>query len=127
MPEFCPTRGARANACVYWGWDRGQLVATIELLMERRDKFDYILVETSGLADPGPVASAFWVDEALQSPLQLDGIITVVDVKHIKQHLVHRRCLCLFAWKILRGWLLVGVAACVRGWLGGWVPGRLDG
>jgi len=56
--------------------------------MKKRDKFDYILVETSGMADPGPVAGEFWVDEELESPLRLDGIVVVVDVKHILRHLV---------------------------------------
>ena len=63
-------------------------MATIERLMESKKHFDYILVETSGMADPGPVAAAFWVDDALESPLRLDGIITVVDAKHIALRLV---------------------------------------
>ena len=40
---------------------RGDFVNTIEKLMERKDKFDYIFIELDGLADPGPVASTFWV------------------------------------------------------------------
>mmetsp|Transcript_29768 Transcript_29768/g.48075 ORF Transcript_29768/g.48075 Transcript_29768/m.48075 type:complete len:294 (-) Transcript_29768:352-1233(-) len=55
--------------------------------MQRRDLFDYILVETTGLADPGSVASAFWLDDQLESPLVLDGIVCVVDAKHILRHL----------------------------------------
>eukprot|EP00698_Gefionella_okellyi_P010566 TRINITY_DN2745_c0_g2_i2.p1 TRINITY_DN2745_c0_g2~~TRINITY_DN2745_c0_g2_i2.p1 ORF type:complete len:399 (-),score=84.24 TRINITY_DN2745_c0_g2_i2:43-1203(-) len=66
---------------------KGQLVTTIEALMERSTQFDYILVECSGMADPGPVASSFWVDAQLESPLQLDGIVAVVDAKHIGAHL----------------------------------------
>ena len=55
--------------------------------MKRRDKFDYILIETTGLADPGPVAQTFFMDAEMQSHLELDGIVTVVDAKHIWQHI----------------------------------------
>lgn len=51
--------------------------------MERRGAFDYILLETSGLADPGNIAPMFWVDEGLGSSIYLDGIVTLVDVKNI--------------------------------------------
>jgi len=57
-------------------------VKAIENLMKKRGKFDYILLETTGLADPGPIASIFWIDEALCSDLYLDGIITVIDAKY---------------------------------------------
>jgi len=61
-------------------------VKAIENLMKKRGKFDYVLLETTGLADPGPIASMFWIDEALCSDLYLDGIITVVDAKYsVKQ------------------------------------------
>ncbi|KAJ3135052.1 COBW domain-containing protein 1 [Physocladia obscura] len=56
-------------------------VKAIESLMKKRGKFDYILLETTGLADPGPIAKMFWLDEAVQSDIYLDGIITVVDAK----------------------------------------------
>ena len=55
--------------------------------MKRRDKFDYVLVETTGLADPGPVAQTFFMDEEIQSEFQLDGIVTLVDAAHINQQL----------------------------------------
>ena len=45
----------------------------IENLMEKKGKFDYILLETTGLADPGPIASMFWLDEGLGSEIYLDG------------------------------------------------------
>ena len=51
--------------------------------MERRGSFDYILLETSGLADPGNIAPLFWVDDGLGSTIYLDGIVTVVDAKNI--------------------------------------------
>lgn len=51
--------------------------------MERRGAFDYILLETTGLADPGNLAPLFWVDEGLGSTIYLDGIVTLVDAKNI--------------------------------------------
>ena len=55
--------------------------------MEKKGKFDYILLETTGLADPGPVASIFWMDDELGSDIYLDGIVTVVDAKHCVEQL----------------------------------------
>ncbi|RZF41417.1 hypothetical protein LSTR_LSTR000131 [Laodelphax striatellus] len=57
-------------------------VKAIENLMTKRGKFDYILLETTGLADPGPIAKMFWLDEELGSDLYLDGIVTVIDSKN---------------------------------------------
>ena len=56
-------------------------------LLKRRDKFDYILLETTGLANPGPVAQTFFLDDEIGSKLSLDGIVTVVDAKHISPRL----------------------------------------
>ena len=50
--------------------------------MDRRGAFDYILLETTGLADPGNIAPLFWVDEGLGSTIYLDGIVTLVDAKN---------------------------------------------
>ena len=58
-------------------------VNAIESLMERRGTFDYIMLETSGLADPGNLAPLFWVDDGLGSSIYLDGIVTLVDAKNI--------------------------------------------
>jgi len=55
--------------------------------MERRGLFDYILLETTGLADPGNIAPVFWVDDGLGSSVYLDGIVTVVDAKNIIREL----------------------------------------
>jgi G3E family GTPase len=55
--------------------------------MERRGTFDYILLETTGLADPGNIAPLFWVDEGLGSTIYLDGIVTVVDAKNVLESL----------------------------------------
>ncbi|MBZ9668519.1 GTP-binding protein [Mesorhizobium sp. B2-1-8] len=62
---------------------RGDLIRIIEGLMRRRDRFDAILVETTGLADPAPVAQTFFVDEDVRTKTKLDAIITVVDAKHL--------------------------------------------
>lgn len=66
---------------------RGDLIRILGSLMKRRDKFDYILIETTGLADPGPVAQTFFMDDEMQTKLQLDGIVTLVDARHIWLHL----------------------------------------
>ncbi|GAB4484078.1 MAG: GTP-binding protein [Anaerolineales bacterium] len=65
---------------------RGDLIRILGNLMKRRDKFDYVLIETTGLADPGPVAQTFFMDEELQAKLRLDAIVTLVDAKHVVQH-----------------------------------------
>jgi len=66
---------------------RGDLIRILGNLMRRRDKFDYILVETTGMADPGPVAQTFFVDSDMRERFRLDGIVTVVDAKHVWLHL----------------------------------------
>ena len=58
-------------------------INAIEALMDRRGAFDYILLETSGLADPGNIAPLFWVDDGLGSSIYLDGIVTLIDAKNI--------------------------------------------
>ncbi|XP_060265385.1 zinc-regulated GTPase metalloprotein activator 1B isoform X4 [Ovis aries] len=63
----------------------------IENLMKKKGKFDYILLETTGLADPGAVASMFWVDAELGVDIYLDGIITVVDSKYGLKHLAEEK------------------------------------
>ena len=66
---------------------RGDLIRILSNLMKRRDRFDYILIETTGLADPGPVAQTFFMDDEMQSKLRLDGIVTLVDARHIVEHI----------------------------------------
>ena len=66
---------------------RGDLIRVLGNLMKRRDKFDYVLVETTGLADPGPVAQTFFMDDEIASEFSLDGIVTLVDAHHIQQQL----------------------------------------
>ncbi len=65
---------------------RGDLIRILGNLLKRKDKFDYILIETTGLADPGPVVQTFFFDEDLKDRLRLDGVVTVVDAKHVEQH-----------------------------------------
>lgn len=77
-----------SNGCVCCSV-RDDLVNTLEKLLERRDRFDYIVVETTGMADPGKVASIFWVDGELESRIYLDGIVTLVDSPRLDFHLEH--------------------------------------
>ncbi|KAG6120081.1 hypothetical protein E4U13_006933 [Claviceps humidiphila] len=62
-------------------------VNAIESLMEKKGAFDYILLETTGLADPGNIAPLFWVDDGLGSTIYLDGIVTLVDAKNVLRSL----------------------------------------
>ncbi len=66
---------------------RGDLIRILSRLVKRRDRFDRILVETTGLAEPGPVAQTFFVDDELARKFRLDGIITVVDAGHFDLHI----------------------------------------
>ena len=75
-----------ANGCICCTV-RGDLIRVLGNLMKRRDKFDYVLVETTGLADPGPVAQTFFMDDEIRAEFALDGIVTLVDAAHIEQQL----------------------------------------
>jgi len=66
---------------------RGYLVRIITGLMRRRRTFDGIVVETTGLADPAPVAQTFFVDEDVRRKTKLDAIITVTDAKHLLEQI----------------------------------------
>lgn len=66
---------------------RGDLIRILGELAERRDQFDRVILETTGMADPGPVAQTFLVQEDVQEFYQLDGVITLIDGKHVHQHL----------------------------------------
>jgi G3E family GTPase len=65
---------------------RGDLIRILGNLMKRRDKFDYILIETTGMADPGPVAQTFFMDDEVKAKTAIDGIVTLVDAKHVLLH-----------------------------------------
>ncbi|MFL5297846.1 MAG: CobW family GTP-binding protein [Phenylobacterium sp.] len=62
---------------------RGDLIRVVSGLMKRKGGFDAIIVETTGLADPGPVAQTFFVDEDVRARTELDSVTTVVDAKHL--------------------------------------------
>lgn len=66
---------------------RGDLTELLDQMYERIKDFDGVLIETTGLADPAPVAQTFFVDDNIVGRYKLDGIITVVDAKHITQHI----------------------------------------
>ena len=66
---------------------RGDLVRIIDGLMRRRGKFDAIIVETTGLADPAPVAQTFFVDETVGRKTRLDAVVTVADAKWLQERL----------------------------------------
>jgi G3E family GTPase len=66
---------------------RGDLIRILGGLLRRRGRFDGIIIETTGLANPAPVAQTFFVDEDVRAKTRLDAIVTVVDAKHLPQRL----------------------------------------
>jgi G3E family GTPase len=66
---------------------RGDLIRILGRLLKRKDKLDGILIETTGLANPAPVAQTFFTDDEIKQAFRLDAIVTVVDAKHVLQHL----------------------------------------
>jgi G3E family GTPase len=70
---------------------RGDLIRIVGGLMKRKGGFDGIIVETTGLADPGPVAQTFFVDDEVKAKTKLDSVTTVVDAKHILLRLADSR------------------------------------
>ncbi len=66
---------------------RGDLIRVIDGLLRRKGKFDGIIVETTGLADPAPVAQTFFVDEEVQAQTKLDAVVTVADAKWLSDRL----------------------------------------
>ncbi|XP_020257968.1 COBW domain-containing protein 1 isoform X2 [Asparagus officinalis] len=75
-----------ANGCVCCTV-KHSLVQALEQLVQRKERLDHILLETTGLADPAPLASILWLDDQLESAVRLDSIITVVDAKNIHMQL----------------------------------------
>lgn len=77
-----------ANGCICCATSvRVDLLEVIAKLMSRKDRIDYIMLETSGLADPMPVAQAFFADDPRLAEVSLDAIVALVDAKHIESHL----------------------------------------
>lgn len=66
---------------------RGDLIRILGKLLKRRAKFDHIMIETTGLANPAPVIQTFFVDDDLKEATRLDAVVTVADAKHLLQHL----------------------------------------
>ncbi|WP_181708582.1 CobW family GTP-binding protein [Chthonobacter rhizosphaerae] len=66
---------------------RGDLIRVVENLAKRKGSFDAIIVETTGLADPAPVAQTFFMDEEVRKMSRLDAVVTVVDAKHLMARL----------------------------------------
>jgi G3E family GTPase len=66
---------------------RGDLIRILGNLMQRKDRFDQILIETTGLADPAPVVQTFFADDEVKENSRLDALITVVDARHLLLHL----------------------------------------
>jgi G3E family GTPase len=64
---------------------RGDLIRILGNLARRQEKFDRIVLETTGLANPGPVAQTFFVDEGIRGTFVLDGIVTLVDARHVER------------------------------------------
>jgi G3E family GTPase len=76
------------NGCICCVVDvRTDLVNILQKLLARPEPFDHILVETSGLADPTPVAATFFMDNDVARQLRLDGVVTLIDALHIEGHL----------------------------------------
>jgi len=67
---------------------RDDLVLTLEkLVSKKKNSFDYLIIETTGMADPGPLAKSLWLDDSLESSLYLDAVITIVDAKNFEKAL----------------------------------------
>lgn len=66
---------------------RGDLIRTVQNLMKRKGNFDAIIVETTGVADPAPVAQTFFMDDDVRAASKLDAVVAVVDARHVLQRL----------------------------------------
>lgn len=75
-----------ANGCICCTV-KHSLVQALEQLVQRKERLDHILLETTGLANPAPLASVLWLDDQLESDVKLDSIVTVVDAKNLRYQL----------------------------------------
>ncbi|XP_015894959.3 uncharacterized protein LOC107428882 isoform X2 [Ziziphus jujuba] len=85
-----------ANGCICCNV-KHSLVQALEQLVQRKERLDHILLETTGLANPAPLASVLWLDDQLESAVKLDSIITVVDAKNLRFQLDEHRSSSSFA------------------------------
>ncbi|KAF6141466.1 hypothetical protein GIB67_021282 [Kingdonia uniflora] len=84
-----------ANDCVCCTV-KHSLVQALEQLIQRKERLDHILLGTTGLANPAPLASILWLDDQLESAVKLDSIMTVVDAKNLRLQLSQHRNSSLF-------------------------------
>lgn len=70
---------------------KNDFVVALEALLGRKDGFDYIVIETTGLANPGPIAAALWTDDEVEARVHLDSVVTVVDALNINRQLHEQR------------------------------------
>lgn len=70
----------------------GDLVRTLTELIARRSEFDYVIVETTGVANPAPVVQTFMVNEDIAEAFALDAVVTTIDAKHIGEHIENKEC-----------------------------------
>lgn len=70
---------------------RGDLIRALTELMEKGTQFDAVLIETTGLADPAPVAFTFYANSDVNEYYKIDSILTLVDCKHVKTHLEEQK------------------------------------
>lgn len=75
-----------ANGCMCCSV-KNDFVQALEALMSKREKFDYILIETTGLANPAPIVTSLWTDEELEAGVYLDAVVTVADALNISRQL----------------------------------------
>ena len=66
---------------------KDDLLTTLEQLVLHKERFDYVIIETTGVANPGPVINTFWSDDEIGSSLKLDGVVCVVDSAKINSYL----------------------------------------
>ncbi|PWA03452.1 hypothetical protein BB558_000391 [Smittium angustum] len=96
IDELIMTKGKNDELVEEWlDLDNGCMCCTVkdkgikalETLMEKRGNFDYILLETTGVADPGQIASMLWINEEFGGNIKLDGVVTLVDAKNVLKEL----------------------------------------
>jgi G3E family GTPase len=80
-----------ANGCLCCS-SNGDLVRTLEMLASRRDEFDQIIIETTGIANPAPVVATLMNNEDFAAAFELDAVVTTVDAKHLGAHAESKEC-----------------------------------
>ncbi len=70
----------------------GDLIGTLQDLAKRKSEFDYVIIETTGVANPAPVVQTFMVNEDIADEFELDSVVTLVDAKHISLHISTKEC-----------------------------------